>query len=243
MHTEIEKQQFEMFMSLSNHDCRHAEEFISRRVIEEAENHSSQSLAFGDSWNYDHSTASPESWNEQHLEATLSEDTETAPPSKLVHVSVMGAPFMLEPIVFEKLSRLPWQSNDTGLDCFSLNTSPELFEVLINHVIYKTLPNNLSQNDIEELEPMAILLGLQVLENHLQLIQKKFKWQQVVPRRHGAKESTKVDANKAMHEAKVRHSKHVKKGKSTNANVLHFFLRNSTRSKHEKALQYASHLS
>lgn len=151
---------------------------------------SSQSLTVGDSWDYDISTKTTQSWSE-NLDYSFSEDTEIVQPER-IRVSVMGTPFMIEPHVFETLSRLPWQSDHQGSYC--LNTSPELFEILLDYLVYHSLPDKMSKNDIEELEPMAIVMGLDDLENHLQIMQKKPSWR--TSRRLGIGEPMQRDADK-----------------------------------------------
>lgn len=87
-----------------------------------------------------------------------------------IQVSVSGVIFSLSASVFEQMDKLPWKWS--GLDkvgIFYLHTSPVLFEMLLNHVTFGTLPvlADLSTADVEELEPLALLLDLHVLRKHL----------------------------------------------------------------------------
>lgn len=119
---------------------------------------------------------------------------------KNVHVSVSGVVFSIESSIFKKLEPLPWKlisgtdllptptasvqssspvhgkgyessriGNHSSL-YFHLDTSPVLFEMLLNFLIFGTLPvfKELSISDIEELEPLAMLLELHEIQDHLE---------------------------------------------------------------------------
>lgn len=105
--------------------------------------------------------------------------------SSNVHVSVSGVIFAIDPIIFKRLEPLPWNltstagekvaasykpKNDTGCGAyFNLDTSPVLFEMLLNFLMFGTFPDlgRLSLSDTEELEPLAALLNLRELQHHL----------------------------------------------------------------------------
>ena len=82
---------------------------------------------------------------------------------------------MLESHVFDKLRRLPWEWSASE-NCLFMSMTPELFEVILNHLIFGTFPVTLDKTDIEELEPMAIALGLHKLQAHLQMLLKHGHW-------------------------------------------------------------------
>ena len=82
---------------------------------------------------------------------------------------------MLESHVFDKLKRLPWEWS-AAETCLFMSMTPELFEVILNHLIFETFPVTLDKTDIEELEPMAIALGLHKLQAHLQMLLKHGHW-------------------------------------------------------------------
>jgi len=106
--------------------------------------------------------------------------------SSNVHVSVSGVIFAIDPTIFKRMEPLPWNlsSNDgdkvaasykpnSGTSCgayFNLDTSPVLFEMLLNFLMFGTFPDmsRLSPGDIEELEPLAALLALRELQHHLE---------------------------------------------------------------------------
>jgi len=91
-----------------------------------------------------------------------------SPPHKDVTVLVSGTPFNLHPKLFAKMARLPWQlTSKEGK--YSLTTSPDIFEILLNYLLFDILPdsNQLSTAELEELEPMALILELYPLEQHL----------------------------------------------------------------------------
>lgn len=50
-----------------------------------------------------------------------------------------------------------------------LRTTPQIFEILYNHAVYGTLPDlrSMCVADMEELEPLVLLLGMKHLEKHL----------------------------------------------------------------------------
>lgn len=91
-----------------------------------------------------------------------------------IHIQVSGSSFLLNPTVFRQLEKLPWSlvnnTNDDNNVVYSLGTSPDLFEIILNYVLFESLPSLklLSKSDIEELDPMVIITGLQGLQNHLE---------------------------------------------------------------------------
>ena len=111
----------------------------------------------------------------------------SATKSCSVHVSVSGVIFAVDPPIFHRLEPLPWKlSNGEGNKVaaayrptstsnnfcayFTLDTSPVLFEMLLNFLMFSTLPDltQLDLGDVEELEPLAVLLSLPELHFHLE---------------------------------------------------------------------------
>ena len=139
------------------------------------------SSTFGDSWDYDHETSTTAGADDSHYESSLETNpsfdlsTTSQPTTKLVPVSVTGVQFMLESHVFDKLKRLPWEWSATET-CLFLSMSPELFEIILNHLVFETFPVTLDKTDIEELEPMATALGLYKLQGHLHMLFKHGHW-------------------------------------------------------------------
>jgi hypothetical protein len=123
-----------------------------------------------------------------------------------IHIQVSGASFILNPTVFRQLENLPWSlvsnCNDENNVVYSLGTSPDLFEIVLNYVLFESLPNMklLSQSDIEELEPMVLITGLQGLQNHLEKKDLKTKFF----RRNTASTSKAVPAQR-LHQQLERH--------------------------------------
>jgi hypothetical protein len=100
------------------------------------------------------------------------------PDEPTIQVSVSGVIFSLKTSTFEKLHGLPWtwrqeapssHSQGDSFVGYSLGTSPLLFDHLLNHVLFGSLPvlQDLSMVDAEELEPLALLLRLENLQRHL----------------------------------------------------------------------------
>jgi hypothetical protein len=135
----------------------------------------SNNLASFDSWDYD---------------STRNDYTEPQTPDQLhspelIPVTVSGQLYSLEPHLFDKLRRLPWTIPSPTTSFFSrlprnsapiqysLRTAPYLFDILINYVQSGSLPDltTLRTADLEELEPLVMLLQLPVLQKHLQLQQ------------------------------------------------------------------------
>jgi hypothetical protein len=145
------------------------------------------STTFGDSWDYDHDVSTTTGSQADSLATSPSFDWSASSTAltKLVQVSVTGVIFKIDSVVFNKLKRLPWECSSTD-NCLFLPTSPDLFEILLNHLIFESFPIVLKKTDIEELEPMAIVLGLHKLESHLTMLNKHTHWgnrsrRQVVP--------------------------------------------------------------
>ena len=148
-----------------------------------------------------------DSWENETM-AVMSSTTVSTSPSAAsmddgIHVSISGVLFSLDPPTFDKLRKLPWQTDeatsssandddDVDVDCpvasYSLSTSPELFDILVHHVLFGTLPPSMAEHDMEELEIMALSLGLQGLAQHLQVAQPP-------PRRRSVKKTLNTSAN------------------------------------------------
>jgi hypothetical protein len=125
-----------------------------------------------------------------------------------IHIQVSGVSFILNPTIFRQLEKLPWSlvnnTNDDNKMVYSLGTDPDLFEIVLNYVLFESLPNMklLSQSDIEELEPMVMILGLQVLQNHLE--KKDLKTKFLRSRSFRRNTSTAVPAQQ-LHQQLERH--------------------------------------
>jgi hypothetical protein len=113
----------------------------------------------------------------QHSSSASAKNSFTAPvfATDDIYIQVSGVSFILNPNVFRQLEKLPWSlvnntNNDGNNVMYSLGTSPDLFEIILNYVLFESLPNLklLSQSEIEELEPMVLITGLQGLQNHLE---------------------------------------------------------------------------
>ena len=118
----------------------------------------------------------------------FSKENNTDEGSSNVHVSVSGMIFAVDAHIFKRLEALPWQlaskegnkvaasyrpipaHNNNCHAFFSLETSPVLFEMLLNFLMFGTLPDLhlLDLCDVEELEPLAALLNLDELQHHLE---------------------------------------------------------------------------
>jgi hypothetical protein len=99
----------------------------------------------------------------------------------MVVVSIAGVLFSLDAVTFDKIRSLPWQAaattdhptdDDDDHVQYSLSTSPELFDVLVHHVLFGSLPTvaslrRWSEADQEELEIMALSLSLTELAEHM----------------------------------------------------------------------------
>lgn len=120
-----------------------------------------------------------DSWENETM--ALSSSTTTVSSSSSMddglQVSISGVIFSLDPSTFEKLRKLPWKEevsasvdDETGAS-YSLSTSPELFDCLVHHVLFGTLPPSMAEHDMEELEIMALSLGLSDLAQHLSVTQ------------------------------------------------------------------------
>ncbi|GKY95736.1 hypothetical protein MPSEU_000534400 [Mayamaea pseudoterrestris] len=139
------------------------------------------SATFGDSWDYDHESATLSAGDggskggSLYSSPSFDWSSSSELTKNLIKVSVTGVVFMIESGVFDKLKRLPWDWSDND-DCLFLQTSPDLFEIVLNHLIFESFPVSLNRADIEELEPMAIVLGLRKLETHLVMLNKHLHW-------------------------------------------------------------------
>jgi hypothetical protein len=116
-----------------------------------------------DSWDYDATYVSSTTNSfADSIPSTYSADAD-------VSIQVSGASFTLNQTVFRQLDKLPWSVDEcTGV--YSLGTSPDLFEIILNYVLFQSLPNFnlLSTSDVEELEPMVLITGLTALHAHLE---------------------------------------------------------------------------
>ena len=86
---------------------------------------------------------------------------------KSVSVFISGHSFSLNAHAFQQLKSLPWKKSSSNQ--LTLNTDPNLFEILVHYVLFQQLPNNktLSVHDKEELEAMASRIGMTELSTHM----------------------------------------------------------------------------
>ena len=123
-----------------------------------------------------------DSWGSDNLAALSSTTTSSANSSLAgdeapnICVSISGVIFSLDMTTFDKLRQLPWQKEEGSRDdaeavSYSLSTSPELFDALVHHILFGALPHAMSKHDMEELEIMALSLGLSSLAHHVSLAQ------------------------------------------------------------------------
>eukprot|EP00977_Amphora_coffeiformis_P021173 scaffold8927_cov176-Amphora_coffeaeformis.AAC.9 len=122
-----------------------------------------------------------DSWENETMAMSASTTTVTSSSSSSVdegiRVSISGVLFNLDSSTFDKLRKLPWKEeeissvDDEPVASFSLLTSPEIFDCLIHHVLFGTLPRSMPKHDMEELEVMALSLGLSDLAQHLSVAQ------------------------------------------------------------------------
>ncbi|CAB9507762.1 expressed unknown protein [Seminavis robusta] len=86
--------------------------------------------------------------------------------NKSVYVMVSGTSFSVPREAFAKMEKLNWTRDESGVA--HLETSPAIFEVLLGHLVFDSLPayDTLSKKEYEEFEPMALTMGLYELIEH-----------------------------------------------------------------------------
>jgi hypothetical protein len=117
---------------------------------------------------------------------TTTSQTQSSITTPTIQVSVSGVIFSVEPSIFERLEKLPWKwSGDNKVahgrvvnatsganvnPSFDLHTSPVLFEMLLNFLMFGSLPvcSEMSSSDCEELELLTAIVGLNGLHKHLE---------------------------------------------------------------------------
>ena len=79
--------------------------------------------------------------------------------SQNVRVNVGGEDFSFPRSAFERFRGLPWKIDSLGI--YYLNSSAAVFEVLLDYVLFDTLPayDTMSKEEFEEFETMALSLG------------------------------------------------------------------------------------
>ncbi|KAL7566047.1 hypothetical protein ACA910_011060 [Epithemia clementina (nom. ined.)] len=112
---------------------------------------------------------SVQSFDEEHLRTLNipSASTEENSENGTVQVAVSGTLFSVDKEVFSRLKKLPWESSADG-SIHSLKTSPDSFEIVLNYLLFQTLPDvrSMSAGDKEELEALASQSGLTELASH-----------------------------------------------------------------------------
>lgn len=137
--------------------------------------------------------------------------------SSNIHVSVSGVIFAVDQEMFKRLERLPWNFREGGAAYFHLDTSPVLFEMILNFVMFGTLPDmhKLTLADIEELEPLAALLELRELQQHLE---KKILLRRGSFRRRRQDKKTKEESKQQQTTAKGKGAGRTSKNSTSNKN-------------------------
>jgi hypothetical protein len=132
---------------------------------------------------------------------SMPEDDDVPRQQEYVYVIVSGVSFLLQPEIFARLKTLPW-NREPNLS-YSLQTSPVLFEIILNYLLFESLPDckDLSKHDLEELEPMVMLLELDVLEQHLQPPKRGQSWRMMMTRNN---QTSVVDQHLLGSSAKMR---------------------------------------
>ena len=94
------------------------------------------------------------------------QSTSVSTSSSSVYVMVSGTSFAVPRDAFQKINNLHWQRDNKGV--LHLHTSPAIFEVLLSHIVFESLPayDTLSKTEYKEFEPMALSLGLYDLVEH-----------------------------------------------------------------------------
>lgn len=127
-----------------------------------------------DSWDYQLSVQGTLSTASDCSIATIPDDLVDGQGD--VRVSISGAPFTLNPNTFEKLKILPWEQVNGSCE-YQLHTAPHLFQIILNHAMFGSLPQlkRLNSRDIEELVPMSMVLEWKSMVTHLESKQNFFK--------------------------------------------------------------------
>jgi hypothetical protein len=165
------------------------------RTSPDLSSHQTDLLSF-ESWEYDASTAAglvTSSFSGEEDNLSLAGTGHTSAfnnntSDSLLRLNVSGTTFCVEPKVFRLLERLPWKTEESVLipaasgndpppddhhhqyhDCH-LSTAPQLFEIILSHVLYGSFPDvrQLRVADVEELEPLVMILELTSLHRFLQ---------------------------------------------------------------------------
>jgi hypothetical protein len=79
--------------------------------------------------------------------------------SQNVRVNVGGEDYSFPTAAFDRFRGLPWKQDSMGI--LHLNSSAAVFEVLLDYVLFATLPayDTLSKDEFEEFETMALGMG------------------------------------------------------------------------------------
>lgn len=82
-----------------------------------------------------------------------------------IYVLISGTSFAVPRDAYQKMENLNWMDRD-GVR--HLDTSPAIFEVLLSHIIFESLPayDTLSKTEYDEFEPLALSLELYALVEH-----------------------------------------------------------------------------
>lgn len=84
-----------------------------------------------------------------------------------VYVIVAGTSFSVPQDAFKKIKSLQWIPDHKGVLHLNIS-SPAIFEVILGHIVFETLPayDTLSKAEYDEFEPLALALGLYDLIGH-----------------------------------------------------------------------------
>jgi len=86
-----------------------------------------------------------------------------------VQLEVSGNSFVMNPLEFQKLARLPWQRIHASAYRLDASFSPDSFEKCLEYVQMGTLPKckRMKADEKQELAAMAQALGLGELADHM----------------------------------------------------------------------------
>lgn len=102
------------------------------------------------------------------LPASSSSNSSNTKKSKgdSIYVMISNTSFAVPRDTYQKMKKLNWLTDREGVR--HLNTSPAIFEVLLSHIVFESLPayDTLSKNEYNEFEPLALSLELYDLIEH-----------------------------------------------------------------------------
>ena len=83
-----------------------------------------------------------------------------------IYVMISNTNFAVPRDAYQRMEKLNWLMDKEGVR--HLNTSPAIFEVLLSHIVFESLPayDTLSEKEYNEFEPLALSLELYNLIEH-----------------------------------------------------------------------------